>query len=180
MRLTVRQARRPAAAGTDQGGPVASLRDRPGHRQGAALPRRAGRWAPAAPTRISRAGTYDLTFANVDGRLTLWVDGDLPFGEGVSYPAGPEPGPPTAADLEPVRIAAHQAEIAVDGLVLKRDVYYTLDPSEVDYANLDDDGPIRRLGLLRAAVRPRADSAGCRARAPRLPDRPGPLPDAGG
>ena len=57
----------------------------------------------------------------------------------MSYPEDPEPGPPTADDLEPVRIAAHQAEIAVDGLVLNRDVYYTLDPSEVDYANLDGD-----------------------------------------
>jgi signal peptidase I len=92
---------------------------------------------PAATTRISRSGTYGLTFANVDGRLTLWVDGDLPFGEGTSYPSGPESGPPTPADLEPVRIAAHQAEIAVADLVLRRDVYYTLDPSKVDYANLD-------------------------------------------
>jgi signal peptidase I len=92
---------------------------------------------PAALTRISRPGSYQLTFSNVDGRLTLWVDGDLPFGEGVSYPSGPRPGPPTAADLEPVRIAARQAEIAVAELVLKRDVYYTLEPSQVDYANLN-------------------------------------------
>ena len=28
---------------------------------------------PAAPTGLSLAGTHDLTFANVDGRLTLWV-----------------------------------------------------------------------------------------------------------
>jgi signal peptidase I len=91
----------------------------------------------AGATGISRAGIYQLTFANVDGRLTLWVDGDLPFGPGVSYPTDPEPGPPTAADLEPVRIAAQEAEIAVAELVLKRDVYYTIDPSEADYDNLD-------------------------------------------
>ena len=40
---------------------------------------------------------YDLAFANVDGRLTLWVDGDLPFGAGettsraASRPARPPP-----------------------------------------------------------------------------------------
>jgi signal peptidase I len=93
---------------------------------------------PAAPTRISREGTYDLTFANVDGRLTLWVGRDLPFGDGVSYPSDLEPDPPTLDDLEPARIAAHGAEIAVDRLVLKRDAYYTLDPTEVDYADIGD------------------------------------------
>jgi signal peptidase I len=91
---------------------------------------------PAA-TPIVRAGSYDLTFANVDGRLTLWVDGELPFGEGVSVPTGPDPGPPAPADLEPVRIAARGAEVAVADLVLRRDAYYTLEPSEADYVNLD-------------------------------------------
>jgi hypothetical protein len=90
----------------------------------------------AAPTRISHHGSYDLTFANVDGRLTLWVDRDLPFGDGRFYPAASEPAAPTSADLEPVRIAAQRAAIAINGLVLKRDIYYTLDPSEPDYANL--------------------------------------------
>jgi signal peptidase I len=93
---------------------------------------------PAAPTPIARPGTYDLTFAHVDGRLTLWVDRDLPFGQGWSYPADPEPAGPTEADLEPARIAAKGAEVSVEDLVLKRDVYYTLDPSEPDYANLGE------------------------------------------
>jgi signal peptidase I len=92
---------------------------------------------PAQATRITTAGEYELTFANVDGRLTLWVDGALPFGQGVSYPEDSEPGPPTAADLEPVRIAAQKAEAAVAELVLKRDVYYTIEPAEVDYDNFD-------------------------------------------
>jgi signal peptidase I len=90
----------------------------------------------AASTGINGPGTYDVAFANVDGRLTLWVDGNLPFGGGRSYATNPQPMAPTAADLEPVRIAAHQAAIAVDNLVLKRDVYYTLEPSESDYADL--------------------------------------------
>ncbi len=92
---------------------------------------------PAAPTGITQAGTHDLTFANVDGRLTLWVDGELPFGQGVSYPTRPEPGSPTPADLEPARIAARQADMAVSELVLRRDVYYTIDPAEADYDDLD-------------------------------------------
>src|SRR5262249_13268922 len=105
----------------------------------------------AVATRVARAGTYDLTFANVDGRLTLWVDGALPFGAGISYPTDPEPNPPTAAHLEPVRIAAREAEVAVADLVLKRDVYYTLDPSRYDYANLDSpawDDPAAFFELL--------------------------------
>ena len=36
----------------------------------------------AVLTGISQPGTYEVVFANVDGRLTLWVNGRLPFGEG--------------------------------------------------------------------------------------------------
>jgi signal peptidase I len=96
------------------------------------------RLGPVAATGINRPGTYDLVFANVDGRLTLWVDGNRPFGDGRSCAADPLPILPTAADLEPVRLAAHQAVIAVDNLVLKRDVYYTLEPSVTDPANLGE------------------------------------------
>jgi signal peptidase I len=104
-----------------------------------------------ASTTIDRAGTFELTFANVDGRLTLLVDGALPFGEGVSYPTAPQPDLPTAEDLEPVRISARGAEIAVAELVLRRDVYYTLEPSRSDYADLDSlawDDPAAFFGLL--------------------------------
>jgi signal peptidase I len=91
---------------------------------------------PPVETGIHEPGTYVLTFANVDGRLTLWVDGRLPFGAGRSYSAAETAPPPTAADLEPVRIAAHRASMELDELVLKRDVYYTLEPSESDYEDL--------------------------------------------
>ncbi len=93
----------------------------------------------AVSTRIGPSGTYDLTFANVDGRLTLWIDRDLPFGDGRSYPSIPDARVPTWADLQPVRIAAQGAEVAIDSLILKRDVYYTLDPSRSDYSNFGDD-----------------------------------------
>ena len=95
----------------------------------------------AARTEVTRAGVHDLAFANVDGRLTLWVDGHLPFGVGATYDSRLEPATPTAADLEPARIAAHGASVVVDRLVLKRDVYYTLEPAESDYSNLG--GPAR-------------------------------------
>ncbi len=88
------------------------------------------------PTPITRAGTYELVLANVDDRLTLWVDGELPFGAGRSYESTPRVLGPTAADLQPVRIRARNAKIQVGKLVLKRDIYYTLDPAEADYANL--------------------------------------------
>lgn len=91
---------------------------------------------PSMQTGISRPGEFDLTFANVDGRLTLWVDGDLPFGEGISYPERDEPCLPTREELEPARIAVRGALVAIESLVLKRDVYYTIEPSETDFADL--------------------------------------------
>jgi len=102
----------------------------------------------AVPTGITREGTYLLAFANVDDRLTLWVDGRLPFGEGRTYDSTPESQAPTAADLEPARIAARRASIQVERLVLKRDLYYTLEPSESDYSNLDRSARIESSALL--------------------------------
>jgi signal peptidase I len=102
----------------------------------------------AVPTEITRAGTYDLSFANVDGRLTLWVDGRLPFGAGRTYDSRLETPAPSAADLEPARIAAMGASIDVDKLILRRDVYYTLEPAESDYSNLDSSVRIESSALL--------------------------------
>ena len=102
----------------------------------------------AASTGITRAGTYDLAFANVDGRLTLWVDGRLPFGTGPTYDSRLEPPIPTAADLEPARIAAVGASIEIDRLILRRDVYYTLEPAESDYSNLDGSARVESSALL--------------------------------
>src|SRR5262249_5877751 len=106
--------------------------------------------APAA-TGIVRPGSYDLSFANVDGRLTLWVEGRLPFENGRICPPPPSPLVPTNADLEPARIAVQHAAASIESLVLKRDVYYTLAPSESDYDNLGDAAqfePSALYGLL--------------------------------
>ncbi len=83
-------------------------------------------------------GTHDLKLANVDGRLTLWVDGGTPFGDGVVYEDGSgyaegDHPVPTEADLAPVAVAVQGAEVAVSDLVLKRDIYYTLRPGDWDY-----------------------------------------------
>lgn len=92
--------------------------------------------APPAPTGLNDTAAHDVTFANVDGRLTLWVDGATPFGEGVVYDDGSKsPAGPTAADLSPVAIATRNAAVAVSRLVLKRDVYYSLRAGRADYAS---------------------------------------------
>ncbi len=102
----------------------------------------------AVPTEIIQAGTYDVVFANVDGRLTLWVNGRRPFGDGRTYDSALEPAVPTATDLEPARVAACGAAIKVERLVLRRDLYYTLEPSESDYSNLDGSTRIESSALL--------------------------------
>ena len=58
----------------------------------------------AAPTGIRGTGTYDVAFANVDDRLTLWVDGRTAVRRRAwSTTTAPAPHPiPTAADLDPV------------------------------------------------------------------------------
>jgi signal peptidase I len=95
--------------------------------------------AEPAVTPLSAPGTHELTLANVDGRLTLVVDGALPFGEGRAYEV-PAPGSrsiPTAADLEPARLSARGADIEITGLVLRRDVHYTLAPGAPDDGDLE-------------------------------------------
>jgi signal peptidase I len=87
------------------------------------------------PIPLGKPGTYHLVFANVDDRLTLWVNGALPFGAGYTYESGADVVP-TAADLRPARIYARDARMQVSNLVLKRDTYYTLDPAEADYADV--------------------------------------------
>lgn len=89
------------------------------------------------PSGVRGTGTFDVVFANVDDRLTLWVDGRTPFGEGMAYNDSPAAHSiPTAADLDPVGIGVRGTPAQVSGLVLKRDIYYTLKPGEADYGGL--------------------------------------------
>ena len=84
-------------------------------------------------TPIKGPGRYQIEFANVDDRLTLLVDGRPVDGPGVEYDRGEAPLVPTEADLSPVRIAVRKASVSVSDLVLKRDIYYTQTPGEIDY-----------------------------------------------
>ena len=79
-------------------------------------------------------GAHDVEFANVDDRLTLTVDGEAIFADGLPYEDSPTtPYAPTAADLDPVGISIKATKASVSGLVLKRDIYYTQDPRDPDY-----------------------------------------------
>jgi signal peptidase I len=88
---------------------------------------------------IGRPGNYQVSFANVDDRLTLWVDKRLPFGEGHDYeglvvtPDGADGQRPMAEDLRPARIAVQDARVRVSDLALYRDIYYTHSASGWEY-----------------------------------------------
>jgi signal peptidase I len=80
----------------------------------------------SAPTGLEGKGTYRLRFANFDRRLTVWVDGSLPFGDGVGYEAPDTLEPTRANDLErPASIGAEGGGVKVRHLQLWRDTYYT-------------------------------------------------------
>jgi signal peptidase I len=81
------------------------------------------------PTRL-RKGTYRLRFANVDRRLTVWVDNRLPFGDGVNYDPPLELGP-TVVDLQPASIGVKGGALTVHKLKLWRDTYHAVYPNKV-------------------------------------------------
>lgn len=84
------------------------------------------------PTKIT-SGKHDLRFANMDSRLTVWVDGKaLPFGPAADYvPVISEKSEPTSADLEPARIGA-VGSVEVTEVKVWRDVYYTCNSATTD------------------------------------------------
>ncbi len=77
-----------------------------------------------------------LRFADVDDRLTVWVDGALPFRtsdghDGVDY-EGRNDIAPTESDREPAAIGLAGGAVRVDNLRLFRDTYYTQQPGPSD------------------------------------------------
>jgi signal peptidase I len=92
-----------------------------------------------ADTGLKKPGAYRLRFANVDDRLTVWVDNNLPFGDGIVYKPPAERGP-TKNDLQPASIGVKSAAVAVSHLKLWRDTYYTvhIDTQEADAAGSVD------------------------------------------
>jgi len=97
-------------------------------------------WEPlgTADTRVKAPGEYSIRFANYDERLTVWVGRDLPFEDGIEYPAPDKYGPDTAPvdpdagldaiknnDLQPASLCAVGASVKVHAIQLLRDTYYT-------------------------------------------------------
>ena len=112
-------------------------------------------------TRINVPGTYEVRFANVDQRLTVWVGRDLPFEDGVPYDVPVMPTQshgPTANDLQPASLGSKGAAVEVRHIKVWRDVYYTLEaaspaldagfhPAGVDYSDPTTWDPLRNLSF---------------------------------
>jgi signal peptidase I len=98
------------------------------------------------PTAMNRKGTYRLRFANVDQRLCVWVDGELPFDSGYTYEVSRPVRPTEKNDLkQPASIGVKGGGVAVHKLKLFRDTYYTVGsggaPSEPDVPGLEETNP---------------------------------------
>jgi signal peptidase I len=121
-------------------------------------------------TRVSAPGTYEVRFANVDDRLTVWVGRDLPFEEGVTYGRPRDQHGPSENDLEPASLGSKGAAVEVRHLRLWRDVYYTLEADKsvderpldergnvpsVDFTNPETWKPLRGLNFKTIYVQPR-------------------------
>src|SRR5262249_52358030 len=90
------------------------------------------------PTSLRPGAAHRLRFGNIDDRLLVWVDNQLPFGDGVVYSAARDHGP-YANDLEPASIGYQgDGSVSVRHLQLWRDTYYTYTPGggsqDADYA----------------------------------------------
>jgi signal peptidase I len=135
-------------------------------------------------TSVKKKGTFKLRFANSDSRLTVWVDSDLPFGNGHDYtpPEMPQDEEkdlsperfaesraarcgPTPNDLKPASVGSRGAAVEVHHLRLWRDTHYTLradvDPGQGDAdrgwdpADPNTWGPLKRVDFTTMYVQPR-------------------------
>src|SRR5262249_27440730 len=136
-----------------------------------------------ADTAMKSAGNYLVRFANIDARLTVWVDRALPFGDGVEYAPLEIRGPgkdeanldikdllarrgPRAEGRNPARNGSKGANVHVTHVILWRDTYYTTSTSmhEWDYSphrmgpgdwsKPGQFGPLRDLHVLTMYVQP--------------------------
>jgi signal peptidase I len=114
------------------------------------------------PTEMNKKGKYHLRFANVDDRLAVWVNGELPFDSGFPYDPAKQLGPVAENDLErPASIGAKGAAVSVRKIKLFRDSYYTVSdhPNEPDVHGITFTDPgtwegLRRPPLLTMYVQP--------------------------
>ena len=111
-----------------------------------------------------KGGSHHVRFANVDQRLTVWVDEALPFGDGVAYPPPADQGPSADNDLTPAGVGVKGAAVTVRGLKLWRDVYNTTAQNDmpsnpdggfgVSFAKPDTWGPLHNLPVKTFYVQP--------------------------
>ncbi|TWT88514.1 signal peptidase I [Pseudobythopirellula maris] len=95
-------------------------------------------FAPSADTPIRGAGSHSLTFANVDDRLTLWVDGEVVLSESYTDVEGlgelladtPQTGDNDLGDLAPAGVGLTDAKATITRMAVWRDTYYLADSSE--------------------------------------------------
>lgn len=82
-------------------------------------------------TGMNSKDEFELSFANVDDRLCLWIDGrllkELEFNEGSKYPPPQQPVLVTDRDKTPVGIGARGASLRVSHFRIERDIYYILE-----------------------------------------------------
>ncbi len=88
-------------------------------------------FGPKGTTAVRGPGEYEVTFANVDDQLRLWIDGALiRFGDSdaaTCYPPLDNKIPRhtrKTSDLTPVGIGSEGAALEVRGLRIFRDIYY--------------------------------------------------------
>ena len=67
--------------------------------------------------------------------MSLIVEWNDRFGQGIDFESSRAVPIPTAADLAPAAIAVRNASVVASDLVLKRDIYYTQYPGRVDYGD---------------------------------------------
>lgn len=77
------------------------------------------------PTSLRGPGKFAVRFANFDERLTVWVNGELPFGQGVDHDGDRSGQPNDVNDLQPASVGLKGAGGSVRHLRLWRDTYYT-------------------------------------------------------
>lgn len=98
-----------------------------------------GEWSPLSETHtpVSGTGSWEISFANVDDRVCVFVDGvAFEFPEG-AYQRDANPAP-TESDLVPCGIAFQNTTAAVENLLIERDIYYRNDIRVFDRRSIVD------------------------------------------
>lgn len=107
-------------------------------------------FAPVGQTPLRRPGKFDVSFSNVDQQLLLSVNGQLiSFDAPTTYQSLsntkpvttlPVAGSNAATDLSPAGIAVEDgASVIVNHLKIRRDIYYTSDPSPgIEFTDASD------------------------------------------